>query len=288
MVPDKIERLLQRAQEAISEREWEKAKQVYLMALGLRSDMPDIHYGLATVFFQLRELTSAAHHFREVIRLDPLRAGAHVNLGAVLNLMASYDDAITALRRALQIDPQRVEAYYNLGLVHRRKGQIDLALASYKEAIRINPRMADAHLNLANLYLERQQPRLAAHHYEQALQVRPGWEKAAGGLAHARQAIENPSDHNVPATGAPAASMRPAATDTPVDPVVHATFLTGLHQATAVCAETTRLLQKIITDEVDAAIHELSNVLLHSGSRGELDACLNRFESAVQRLRTTR
>src|SRR5437773_11469475 len=122
MAPDKVEKLCQRAQQAIAERDWDKAKQSYLMALGLRSDLPDVHYGLATVYFQLRELTSAAHHFREVTRLDPLRAGAYINLGGVLNLLNQYDEAVTALRRGIQLDGQRTEGYYNLGLVYRRKG----------------------------------------------------------------------------------------------------------------------------------------------------------------------
>src|SRR6266700_2438792 len=96
MLPDKVEKLCQRAVQAIAERDWEKAKQMYLMALGQRSDLPDVHYGLATVYFQLRELTSAAHHFREVTRLDPLRAGAFINLGAILNLLEQHDDAVEA------------------------------------------------------------------------------------------------------------------------------------------------------------------------------------------------
>src|SRR5215831_10790870 len=112
MTPDKIEKLCLKARQAIEQREWEKAKQVYLMALGMRSDLPDVHYGLATVYFNLRELTSAAHHFREVSRLDPQRAGAFVNLGAVLNLLIQHDEAIAALRRAIQLYAQRVEAYY--------------------------------------------------------------------------------------------------------------------------------------------------------------------------------
>src|SRR5438132_12789001 len=116
MAPDKIEKLCLKARQAIEQRDWEKAKQAYLMALGLRSDLPDVHYGLATVYFQLRELTSAAHHFREVTRLDPLRAGAYINLGGVLNLLTQYDEAITVLRQAIRLDPQRTEGYYNLGL----------------------------------------------------------------------------------------------------------------------------------------------------------------------------
>src|SRR5258708_1474755 len=125
---ENIEFLCQKAQQAISQREWDKAKMVYLQALGLKSDIPDIHYGLATVYFQLRELTSAAHHFKEVTRMDPLRAGAFINLGAVLNLLNQHDDAIAALPRGIHLAPNRVEGYYTLGLVYRRKGQTDMAV----------------------------------------------------------------------------------------------------------------------------------------------------------------
>ena len=189
MVPGKIERLCLKARQSIEERDWEKAKQAYLMALGLKSDSPDIHMGLATVYFQLRELTSAAHHFKEVTRLDPLRAGAYINLGAVLNLLQQLDEAVAALRRGIQLDPRRVEGYYNLGLVYRRKGQLDLSIQAYREALRLNPRMADAHLNLGNLYVEKQQYRQALQNYEEALKIRPDWDKAFEGREHAQEML---------------------------------------------------------------------------------------------------
>src|SRR5437868_13324758 len=182
MVAESVEVLSQRAREAIEQRDWEKARQMYLQALSVKSDAPDVHYGLATVCFQLKELTSAAHHFKEVSRLDPLRAGAYINLGAVLNLMNQYDEAVAALRRGIQIDSNRVEGYYNLGLVYRRKGQSDLAIQAYREATRINPRMADALYNIANIYLEKTQFGLSIAHYRQALEIRPTWEKAVPGL----------------------------------------------------------------------------------------------------------
>jgi tetratricopeptide (TPR) repeat protein len=287
MVPDKVERLCQRARQAIAERDWDTAKQAYLMALGLRSDLPDVHYGLATVYFQVRELTSAAHHFREVTRLDPRRAGAFVNLGAILNLLSQYDDALVALRRAIQLDAQRVEAYYNLGLVYRHKGQTDLAIQSYKEAIRVNPRMADAHLNLANLYLDKEQPRQAIHHYELALQIRPNWDKALDGLEEARAKSSGERPHT-PVTVGPAARAAPGgAPDLTLDPIAHAAYLTTLHQAAIVSEETARLLQRILGEEVEPVIKELSNVLLHaSGPRSELDACVGKFENALHRMRT--
>lgn len=290
MMPDKVDRLLQRARLAIAERDWDRAKQVYLMALGLRSDLPDVHYGLATVYFQLNELTSAAHHFREVTRFDPLRAGAFINLGAVLNLLHQYDEAITALRRGLQLDSQRTEGYYNLGLVYKHKGQQDLAIQAYKEALRLNPRMPDAHLNLGNLYLDREDPRHALIHYQEAARLRPDWTKAAEGAQHARMLLEEkPPAAMTPAP--PVAPVRSAAAgsdmDRMVDPVFHGIFLTNLHQSTIVAEDTARVLQKIAGSEIEPIIKELSAELLHTqGSRGQLDACLTRFEAAINHMRT--
>src|SRR5215471_5113440 len=134
MVAESVEVLCMKAREAIAQRNPEKARQLYLQALGIRSDVPDVHYGLATVCFQLKDLHSAAHHFREVTRLDPLRAGAFINLGAVYNLLDQLDEAIAALRRGIQLDSHRGEGYYNLALVYRRKHQPELALQAYREA----------------------------------------------------------------------------------------------------------------------------------------------------------
>ena len=291
MAPDKIERLCLKAREAIGQRDWEKAKQVYLMALGLRSDLPDVHYGLATVYFQLRELTSAAHHFKEVTRLDPLRAGAYINLGAVHNLLNQFDDAIAALRRGIQLDPQRVEGYYNLGLVYRRKGQTDLSIQAYREAIRINPRMADAHLNLANLYLDKQQHRQALQFYDQALQVRPGWDRALEGREHVQALMSGDIPASEPAAPGrgPVKAVAPASDlDRVADPTLHGGLLTALHQSTIISEEVGRQFQRILLEEVEPAIKELSSCLLYpEGPRSELDECVNKFEQALQHLQAT-
>jgi tetratricopeptide (TPR) repeat protein len=287
MSVDKIEYLCQKAQQAISQREWDKAKMVYLQALGLKSDLPDIHYGLATVYFQLRELTSAAHHFKEVTRLDPLRAGAYINLGAVFNVLEQYDEAVAALRRGIQLDPQRVEGYYNLGLVYRRKGQLDLSLQSYREALRINPRMADAHLNLANLYFEKEQYRNAIAHYQQALQVRPAWDKALDGLDHAKAALEAGQKGLTPQAEAPAGGKPSDDLDRMVDPNLHHDFLNALHQATIATEDAGKEFEEVLEKEVEPAIKELSSCLLYpDGARVQLTDCVEQFESALRRMKT--
>ncbi len=287
-----IEGLFQKARLAIEERDWPTAKMMYLQALGLKSDAPDVHYGLATVYFQLRELTSAAHHFKEVTRLDPHRVGAFVNLGAVLNLLDQLDDAIAALRRSIQLDGKRVEGYYNLGLVYRRKGQTDLAIQSYREALRLNPRMADAHLNLANLLFEKGQYRQAQNHYEEALKLRPGWEKAEDGLQAAKDEGFVEENKGQPASSSMNVALNArvvkggSVLDQTVDPTVHAGLLTALHQGTVDSMDAGRLLQQILDKEVEPSIKDLSSCLLAVGhAGGDFDECVKKFEAAAQHMR---
>lgn len=269
------------------------AKQIYLQALGLKSDLPDIHYGLATVYFQLKELTSAAHHFKEVARLDPLRAGAYINLGAVLNLLNQHDEAVAALRRGIQIDTNRVEGYYNLGLVYRRKGQFDLAIQAYREAIRINPRMADAHLNLANVYYDKGQFRLATQYYEGALAIRPAWQKAMERLAQARAALDREAQARAGVDIDPASTIkigRPPATgkmDHLVDPNTHGPALSSLHQAAIDTEEQGRLFEQLLEQEIEPVIKELSACLMYpDAARVDLGECVTRFETALENMRS--
>ncbi len=218
-------------------------------------------------------------------RLDPLRAGAFINLGAVLNLLQQYEEAIVALRRGLQLDSTRVEGYYNLGLVYRRKGEQDLAITAYKEALRLNPRMADAHLNLANIYFDKDMYRLALNHYEHALQLRPGWDKPTEGIAQIRALTASPEPVTTgPAPAAPTPAQPALAGN--IDPVAHGDFLSRLHHATDEAEQEGSLFVQILLKEVEPAIKDLSNCLLFSDrSRTELDECISKFESALEHMR---
>jgi tetratricopeptide (TPR) repeat protein len=291
MVAESVEALCLKARQAVEQRNWDRARQIYLQALGLKSDSPDVHYGLATVCFQLQDLPSAAHHFKEVTRLDPLRAGAYINLGAIYNLLDQPDDAIPVLRRGIQLDSHRGEGYYNLALVYRRKGQIDLAIQAYREALRVNPRMADAHYNLANLFLDRQQYAQALGHYKSALELRPTWDKAANGLAQAEAALQAERQQGAEdeaaeqeAAGAHTAHIDPEQT---LDPNIHGALLTILHKATIESENHGRHFLKILEGEIEPAIKELSSCLLYPDtSLTELDECVQKFETALATMRS--
>jgi Flp pilus assembly protein TadD len=300
MVSESVESLCHKARQAIAQGNHEEARQLYLQALGLKADSPDVHYGLATVCFLLNELPNAAYHFKEVTRLDPLRAGAYINLGAVYNRLDQVDEAIQVLRRGIQLDTHRAEGYYNLGLAYRRKKQIDLAIQAYHEATRLNPRMPDAHLNLANAYLDKGQYPQAVSHYKLSLEIRPNWEKALNGLTQAEAALEASRQSSAEAvSGAAAAAQREhspeaglAATavldpERTVDPNLHSNLLTNLHRATIESENHGRSFLQVLEKEVEPAIKELSSCLLYPDtSVGELDECVKKFEAAMQSIRS--
>jgi tetratricopeptide (TPR) repeat protein len=239
----------------------------------------------------LRDLHSAAHHFREVTRLDPLRAGAYINLGAVYNLLDQLDEALPVLRRGIQLDSHRAEGYYNLGLVYRRKGQPELALQAYREAIRVNPRMADAHYNLGNLYLEKDEPALAIAHYKSALELRPSWEKALHGLDQAQatvQARQAGQRGGLVTTKKMEPSAKGPSLDPErvVDPNVHGSLLTTMHKSTVDADGHSRQFVELLENEVEPVIKELSTCLLYPDSSvNELEQCVGKFENAIHHVR---
>jgi tetratricopeptide (TPR) repeat protein len=287
MTAENLEVLCQRARQAIAGGQIEQARQLYLQALASRSDAPDVHYGLATACFLLNDLDSAAYHFKEVTRLDPLRPGAYINLGAVYNRLEEFEEAVQTLRRGIQLDPHRAEGYYNLGLVYRNMGQPKLAIQAYLEAVRLDPRMVDAHYNLGNLYLDMGNYPLATSHYKKALQLRPNWDKALHGLSQASGAQKAVDEPETPKEEIRAPLTNARDLDRHVDPAIHGDLLTILHKAAVDSESHGRVFLQILEQQIEPAIKELSTRLLGIDTAGpDLDQCVQNFEAALDNMRT--
>jgi Flp pilus assembly protein TadD len=273
-----IDDLRQQAQEALAQGDYAQARQLYRQALAAHGDHPDVHYGLATVNFLLNDLHGAAYHFMEVTRLDTMRAGAFINLGAVYNRLGRTEDAITALRRGIQIDGGRAEGYYNLGVVYKQCNQLELAIQAYREATRINPRMADAHYNLANIYLERENFPMAISHYRHALELRPTWEKAQRGLESA-QAAQNPeAAERAAMPPKSAANRRQLDPDRLLDPNFHGVLLRDMHQAIISMDRQGHQLLHVLQEDIERVIRDLSSCLLFPNNPGnDLNLQIQKF-----------
>lgn len=89
--------------------------------------------------------------YEKAAELDPMAAGALVNLGTVYFQNQAWADAEKQYRKAIEIDPSYPLAHFNLGNLYDERIDYSNALFHYKEAIRLLPTYADAHYNLALL-----------------------------------------------------------------------------------------------------------------------------------------
>jgi tetratricopeptide (TPR) repeat protein len=270
------------------------ARQHYFQALAIAPEAPNVHHGLATCCFLLGDLNGAVYHFQEVLRQDPSRIGAAINLGAVYNQMGRPDDALNVLRQTIKQDSKRAEAYYNMGLAYRLKGQVELAIQSYKEALHHDNKMMDAYYNLGNLLHELGRETQAIRCYQMALDIRPDFEPASQGLHAAQAALEEQNHPKTPVMGMtlpdPSGTTRPLRTNVdlsaPLDAHVDGPHLATLHRSTIASETAAREMLHVIEVELEPVIHDLSSRLLDAKSdKRELMEYLEKFEVAMNKTR---
>jgi hypothetical protein len=109
--------------------------------------------------------------YKEVLKLEPTYAPAHINLGTLYYNQSDYELAEEHYCKAIDSDPRYALAYFDLGNVLDETQRLDEAIAAYKVALQLAPTYADAHYNLALAYERSRQPRLALKHWRAFLKL---------------------------------------------------------------------------------------------------------------------
>lgn len=102
--------------------------------------------------------------YSRALKLDSEHAGAHINLGRLLQDQHSLHDAEAHYRQALAIEPENATAAFNLGSVLEALGRRHAAIEAYQSALKIDPGCVDAHYNLSGLYEDTGQRAAALKH----------------------------------------------------------------------------------------------------------------------------
>ncbi len=95
---------------------------------------------------------SARAAYGQALEMAPDHAGAHVNLGHLLQSAGAVAEAIGHYRAALEASPSHATAAFNLGTALEELGHTEEAIAAYRLALTANPALHDAHYNLSLLY----------------------------------------------------------------------------------------------------------------------------------------
>ncbi len=149
------------------------AEQLYRQILQVQPDHFDALHLLGVIACQFGRPEKGAEHITAALRINPLVAEAHNNLGNAFQSLGKISEAISAYRQALLINPNYAQPNNNLGNVFEEQDQLDKAIACYRQAITVQPDYADAYNNLG--FALRVQGRLdeAAASYQQAIRLNP-------------------------------------------------------------------------------------------------------------------
>jgi tetratricopeptide (TPR) repeat protein len=89
--------------------------------------------------------------YRAVLRRDPQRVGARINLGRLLHAAGRPGEAEALYRAALEQEPRNALAAFNLGVALEDQDRTVAAADAYRTAIAADVGYADAHFNLSRL-----------------------------------------------------------------------------------------------------------------------------------------
>ena len=115
----------------------------------------------------------AQEAYEKTVELNPMAAGAWVNLGTLLYRDGHLKEAREKYQRAIEIAPDYALAHFNAGNVFEELEQLSPAMEAYQAALRIEPGYADAHYNLALVYERSGELMQSAKHWRAYLKLDP-------------------------------------------------------------------------------------------------------------------
>ena len=287
-MPESIENLCQKARQQIAHGHIEQARQAYLQALGIRSDTPDVHYGLATACFLLNDLDSAAYHFKEVTRLDPLRPGrisisapyttASANTMKRFKSYAAASNSIRTAARGITTLGWSTETWASSTWRCRPISKPRETTRKWWTPITTWATSTWKWAGTSSQSITTSMP----------YRFGPIGTRAAG--LNQAEAAQNASE---PQTAAPAKQpvTVPPVEDhlnRQIDPECQGDLLTVLHHAAIDSEAHGRQFLQILEDQIEPAIKDLATRLLGVETSGpDLSQCIAMFENALENMRKT-
>ena len=128
----------------------------------------------------------AIEAYKQAIKINPYFADPFVGLGITYDKLGSWQNEVEAYKQAIKLKPGYANAYYNLGVAYKDLGRLEDAMEAYKQTIKFNPDYAEAYNNLGVTYYQLGRYQDAIEAYKQAIKIKPDFAVAhyALGIAY--------------------------------------------------------------------------------------------------------
>jgi hypothetical protein len=151
---DLVKLLYDQAQSAASDRDFERALQLFERVIALEPTYAEAYYKRGNALKNLGRLHAAIVSYDQAIAQKPDFAYAYCNRGVLQQALGLSAEALDSYESAIAHDPADAMTRYNCALLLQELSRWQEAIASYDQAIAIDPAFADAQYNrsLALLY----------------------------------------------------------------------------------------------------------------------------------------
>ena len=161
-----LERLVKQRQQQETSSDTEKAK--------LDRNEASTRYLLAEMQYVCGRLSKSSSQLRLAIQIKPDYGAAHRQLGFILLLEESIEDAEKHAREAVRLEPDVALSHSVLGRVLVRQNKLEEAIRNFQRSIKLDPDQSRVHSALASVFFLQNKIDDAIHHYRQAIKIAPG------------------------------------------------------------------------------------------------------------------
>lgn len=160
---------------------------IYSLMLAKVPNAAELHNNLGAVLQTLQRYEEALASYDQAIALKPGYANAHHNRGSVLKKLNRHAEALASYDRAVALKPDHAEAHNNRGVLLQELKRYDEALASFERAIAAKPDHAEAHNNCGVVLVNKGNMPAAEKMFLKAFELKPDFPDPVFNLAHIRK-----------------------------------------------------------------------------------------------------
>ncbi|MDE3187317.1 MAG: tetratricopeptide repeat protein [Acidobacteriota bacterium] len=161
------------AQSCLWSKQYQCVLDVYHEILNLNAESAEADMLAGEAYDEMKDKADAVLQFRAAVKADPRLPNVHFGLGYLLWNLMQYDEAAKEFQAEIANNPDHAQALAYLADADIKLGHNELAAPLLEKAIRLDPKLEQAHLDLGILYSDAGRRADALREFKRAAELNP-------------------------------------------------------------------------------------------------------------------